>query len=301
MPRSTCKDHDEAFLGKWLTRQRRKHTAGRLSPDRNKRLIDIGALVPNNEPEFMEKLEACAAFIEKNGRTPSSTANDLAEKGLYYWRAGQQHLRSIGKLKTHRLQLLEERGIFQTAFEHEWRSFFNRLERFVKEQGRPPIRFSDNPEEARLGQWRQQQFALYKKGKIDKERARMLESLGIATTVTNINWNNSFRQLQAFVKARSMLPSRFSDNEDEKQLARWLETQRQLIKIDDQPPRRRCLIESLELPENRLEDCWDKMLKEVQTFVTRHGRLPSTNAKARKERSLALWCYRQRTELDFQG
>ena len=43
----------------------------------------------------MEKLEACAAFIEKNGRTPSSTANDLAEKGLYYWRAGQLILKMI--------------------------------------------------------------------------------------------------------------------------------------------------------------------------------------------------------------
>ncbi len=297
LPGTTRYDQDEAYLGKWLVRQRRKHAGGRLSDKREARLVRIGALAPPNEPEFMEKVEACAAFIEKNGRPPKLGTDDPTEKALYYWRAGQQHLQSVGRLKPHREKILEERGIFRSAHEYQWRRNFKALERFVKERGRAPVRLSDNAEEASLGQWRQEQFALYSAGKLDRERAEMLEKLGIATTVPNLKWNRRFRQLQAFTKTRNAFPSRSSDNEEELRLSRWLETQRKLIKAEELTPRRRRLIESLELPEDRLEARWNKTLREVRTFVAKHGRLPSNRAKAKKERSLAVWCYRQRTQL----
>jgi hypothetical protein len=295
-PRCTCDNEVEAFLGKWCLRQRRKVQAGRLSAERKRLVTGIGILAPGNEPEFQEKLDACSTFIAVHGRPPSVSATDPEEKSLYYWRAGQQHLRSIGKLKPHREQLLNEKGIFQTAFEYEWHSFFARLKKFIEIHGRAPVRLSANPEEAQLGQWRQQQFSLYKAGKLDEYRSKQLETLGVATTLTNVNWNRSFRELQAFVAEHKSLPTRRSEVESERQLARWLETQRQLQRSEELPSRRLKLIESLDMPENRLEDRWEKMLSEVQAFIKKHDRLPSTNSSRVKERSLAVWCYRQRTE-----
>jgi hypothetical protein len=295
-PRSTCENADEFFLGMWCVRQRRKYLAGELSPERTKLAIANGILLPGNEQEFLEKLKACETFIELHGRTPSTTATDPLEKSLYYWRAGQQHLHSIGKLKPHRLRMLIDRGIFRTAYEYEWMSFFERLKKFIDVNGRPPVRFTTDSDEAQLGQWRQQQLALYKKGELGEQRTQLLESLGVATTVTNINWNNNFRMLQSFFKKHNSLPSRTSNDQAQRQLARWLETQRQLIKEDSLPLRRKKLIGSLGMSENRLEIRWDKTLTEVQAFLKKNGHLPSANSDRNKERSLGVWCNRQRTE-----
>jgi hypothetical protein len=294
LPRANCNNGDETALGAWLNKQQRKYNDGNLKTDRIKLLEQIGALIPTEEKEFLEKLEQCTVFILKNNRPPSSTATDPKEKSLYYWRSGQLHSRNIGTLKPHRSKLLEENGIFKTAYEHEWRSFFERLEHFVQANKRLPIRKSANPVEASLGQWRQQQFILYKNGKLTKENAERLESLGVATTVTTVSWGENFRKLHAFVTTRNSIPSRSSKNEDERQLSRWLETQQIRIKKNDLSDRRRRLIESLNVPESLLEVRWDKMIKEVQTFLNRNGQLPSSCAETLKERSLGVWCQKQK-------
>jgi hypothetical protein len=296
LPRASCDNGDETALGAWLNKQQRKCNDGNLRTDREKLLEKIGALTPTEEKEFLEKLERCADFILKNNRPPSSTATDPEEKSLYYWRSGQLHSRNTGKLKPHRSKLLEKKGIFKTAYEHEWRSFFERLEHFVQANKRLPIRKSANPVEASLGQWRQQQFILYKNGKLTNEKAERLENLGVATTVTNVSWGENFRKLHTFIAARNSIPSRSSKNEDERQLSRWLETQQIRIKNNDLSDRRRRLIESLNAPESLLEIRWDKMIKEVQTFLNRNGRLPSACAETLKERSLGIWCQRQKTK-----
>jgi hypothetical protein len=244
----------------------------------------------------VEKLNECAAFIKRNGRPPSSSATDPEEKSLYYWRAGQQHLKSIGKLKPHRLELLIKAGILKTGFEYEWHSFFEQMKEFMEKNKRLPIRLSDDPQEKRLGQWRQQQFALYKSGKMQEDRAKLLESLGVATTVTNAKWNTRFRQLQLFLAKHGTLPSRSATDENEKELSRWLETQQFLMNKGEMAKRRKTLLESLDLPKSRLDERWDSNLEAVRIFIYKHDRLPSTLSNRAKERSLAVWCNRQRAE-----
>jgi hypothetical protein len=293
-PRATCDDRDEEELGGWCVRQRKKHGNGTLRPDRAMLVEQSGVLALPNEPEFVERVQACAAFIRDHGHPPRSVATDPVEKALYYWRAGQQHLHSIGRLKPHRLRILTDNGILQTAFEYEWDWFFQRLQSFIAANNRPPVRLSPNREEAQLGQWRQTQYLLYKSGRVDARRAKMLESVGVATTIPNMKWNSTFTQLQAFVKGRGRLPARTSRDKSERQMARWLETQRDLRRTGTLLPRRKRLIDSLDMPVDRLEERWEKICARVRTFLSKNGRLPSTNAVDDTERGLAVWCSVQR-------
>lgn len=97
----------------------------------------------------------------------------------------------------------------------------------------------------------------------------------------------TFKKLKTFIGLRSRMPSIRAHNKNEKNLARWLESQ----KKRDLSKEERELLGTIPLWNYRnefLENC-----NLVKAFTTQHNRIPVSSSMNSTERYLGLWLYRQ--------
>lgn len=294
-PRAAGGDQMETFLGVWCARQRRAYRLGTMNKIRREAIEKYGIHEHGKMSDFFTRLDQYKAFILNKGRIPSQTSTDKFEKSLFYWREDQKSLHNHGKIKSDRLEVLLQSEVLESGYDYEWRSYYGRLKIFIATHGYLPLRSSQDPEESQLGRWRQAQYGRYKNGKLNKNRAMLLEEIGLNITVDDVNWNSTFQLLKDFIKKYGLIPSRRSDLLGERSLYQWLRVQRRYLKSNKLSSRRKALLNTLEIPrKGRLDVRWDEIRKNVQAFVSYHGRLPSRSATNKKERSLGIWCHRQR-------
>lgn len=108
--------------------------------------------------EWLNRRDALAAFIEKNGRTPSGSASETTERHLAKWVSAQRSADRKGKLLPARRMSLDSIGKWYLpsrafATDH-WRRRLEQLATFQTEQGRlPSYKNSVDPAERLLGVW----------------------------------------------------------------------------------------------------------------------------------------------------
>ena len=167
---------DNPELAQWCQRQRNVYKNNKLSPDRFRRLEDIGfvwdPLVANWEEMF-------AALVNYNqAHSDCKVHNKWAENPeLGPWCTRQRKAYKNNKLSTERIKRLEDIGFEWDTLDAGWGKMFAVLTAYKQAHGHcnVPAEWEENPD---LGQWCYVQRRTYRKGKLSAERIQRLEKIG---------------------------------------------------------------------------------------------------------------------------
>jgi hypothetical protein len=168
---------DGSKLGEWVHYHRRLKMTGKLDPDRQMLLEEIGfdwaILVPWEE---MYALLKQFQKREEHSNVPQSHKEDGVNLGK--WVHHQRQLKRKETLNSGRQKMLEDIG-FEWATSPTWDEMYALLKQFQKREGHSDVLWSHKEDGTALGAWRNRQHQLQKTGKLDLDRQTRLEEVGL--------------------------------------------------------------------------------------------------------------------------
>lgn len=160
------------------------------------------------------------------------------------------------------------------------------VKEFIEKEERLPMSSSNDKYEKSLGTWLDNQMKKIENGDEDiKERLSHLLGRSIENhlsplfqrnqphTVVMHTFDEMIGSIKEFIKKEKRMPSSISNNNEEKMLGEWVNTQKQ--KIDD-----------CNNKINSLVDCLHEV--EMVQFIQREGRFPSSTSNNKEEKALAM-------------
>ena len=216
-------------LSYWVSKQRDNYRKGLLSPDRIKRLEQIGFIWDTIENSWEENYSALVEFKSANGHcdVPDKWPTNLK---LSHWVSKQRSDWKKKRLSADRTEMLNAIGFTWDPNDAVWNKMFGMLQEYKKNNGHcdVPRSWSEN---IKLSSWVAHIRKLWKEGKLSHERIKQLESLSFAIidygTVKKDTWEKMFINLCQFknIHGHCNVPQRWSENPE---LANWVANQRQM-------------------------------------------------------------------------
>jgi len=225
---------DGPQLANWCKHQRYFHRQNDLSPDRVKRLEDLGFewllhKVKIKVPwSWEEMFVALTAYNQAYGNCNVPRKwRDNPKLGA--WCGRQREAYKKNKLSSERVTRLEQLGFVwilrETGF---WEEKFAALVAYKQTHGdcNVPQHWKDNP---KLGWWCHKLRATYKNNKLSADRVTRLDQLGFEWFSPKVPWEEYFVALAAYNEAHGdcNVPAEWKDNP---KLARWCNRQRKAYK-----------------------------------------------------------------------
>ena len=156
-------------LGRWVQMQRERHKKGELGDDQIRCLESIGFAWYAHIQSWMDMYEELKAYKEENG----DCNVPLLTPKLGRWVNKQREKQKKGKLDDDQIRCLDSIG-FMWKLRLTWMEMFEELKRYKEENGdcRVPALTP------KLGGWVHTQRKKHKKGELDDDQIRCLDSIG---------------------------------------------------------------------------------------------------------------------------
>ncbi|MDB5199192.1 MAG: helicase domain protein [Chitinophagaceae bacterium] len=252
---------------------------------------------------WQQKAEWIISFHKKNKRWPSADAHDPTEKSYgirmkklrILYRAGQIPPLLEQYLLKNNFPFAAGKALQQKKL-YDWKERFEEVKRFMEINSRLPSSIATNEKERTLYSWINTQRSSYKKGKLDVEKWRLLNDSGISLVKirgAEYSWELRFNEVKDFFDKNGKLPSR----KNNKILNHWLATQRKHLKLQQMPPDIEERFEKAGidlLSESFTKNPWEKVFADIENFILKNGRLPSSKWGSEKEKKLYSWIIVQR-------
>lgn len=218
--------------------------------------------------------ERLIEFRKKENDWPSVTEGKL---GL--WCNTQRMAYKRGRLSEERYKLLESVGFEWNLLDSNWMKEFQSLKVFFATQGRWPKR-----EDGALATWCYTQRERRKKGRLSKERIRVLDEIGFVWSQDlNGEWMKNYEALKIFLDKQQRFPK-----SAEGYLGEWCSRQRKMRKQGKLSPDRQTLLDRIGFVWS-VEQIWRSYLEQLHQFHVQNGRWPGC-----REGALGRWCTVQR-------
>jgi len=200
------KTPENYLLGSWQNHQRQFYKKGKLSPDRIKRLNEIGFIwmIVNVKPnrlgwDFWYKLttEYKNEFGNPNAKVSYKTAEGYR---LGSWQSHQRTKKE--KLSIDQIRRLEEIGFTWEILEERFEKGFQETLFYKKSTGNPnaPLNYK-TPEGYRFGKWQSHQRQFYNKGTLSSDRIRQLEEIGFTWDLLEEQFEKGFQETLLYKKS----------------------------------------------------------------------------------------------------
>lgn len=296
---------EEEKVGKWLRKELGKLKKGRLDSHQQLRLENLLENYPTRSVMLLnanwnERFGRLKTFTENHGRLPSKRAVGEEEKSLGIWLTNQSKRLKNGGLDANqemRLKELKERYRPQTTPKMAWEDRLRQVAAFAELHNRLP-NMSGSMEERSLRHWMDAQQKRWKKKRLSPEQKELYEGLRASYSYTPKTsqadkFDANFAALTAFAEEHGRIPKRTGDTE-EKRLYRFMEYQRQLMKLGKMDKEHQKLILGL---KNRyvakakiaFRSHWDERFEELKSFAEAHGWFPKKEGDTKEERTLNRW------------
>jgi len=180
----SCKTSEGYPLGIWQTNQRNNYRKGRLSPDKIKRLDEIGFKGYILDEQFEKGFQETFLYNERTGN-PNAPQSYITPEGypLGIWQNSQRGNYKRGKLFPARIKYLGDIGfkwkLQEKKSDEQFEKGFKETVLYKEKTANPnaPTTYKTN-EGYQLGYWQTTQRGNYKKGKLSPDRIKRLEDIG---------------------------------------------------------------------------------------------------------------------------
>ena len=288
-------DKEGVRLGCWLAEQRNKYSSGKLLPEREKLLMDLGALGDFYKEKWNKWYSMAKLFYKQNGHLSASKRNSLYP-GLENFLSRQRKIYRMGKLSPKKIKLLEEINISWNPQEEYWDKMYRRLRKFYKENGTLFISKEKSvSKDYHLALWMESQRRLYRKNpNYHPLHVQKLNSIGFVWNPYRSPdeiWNAWYQKAKAFYEKNHHLKPKKG------QLATWIFAQRAARKglRGTIFPTQIALLDEIEMIWNFKEEHWEKMYQYAREYYQIHELLNiPTNYITYDGARLGMWISRQR-------
>jgi superfamily II DNA or RNA helicase len=229
------------------------------------------------------------AFKAKFGRCdPHPTKGE--HRRLGNWLAIERKKYRLGKLDPTRAQKLLVLGAELDPYETWWDEMFAKLANYKMSHGHCNVP-RDWPEDPALGRWLSAQRARKREGKMNGERVKKMELVGVIWNQVSAGWETRFAELVELTQklGNPNLPMRYPENPG---LAKWLHAQRQNRRRGTLPSDKALRLEQLGVVWSPMETEWERRFLELAEFKKKFGHC--NTPRAAPHDGLGKWLSHQR-------
>jgi hypothetical protein len=281
-------------LGIWVNVQRNKYKDKKISHDRIKRLEDIGFAWNQRDSQWEEAFNALQEYKGNHGHcnVPFRYAVNNIKLGI--WVNVQRNFYRDKRISHDRTKRLEGIGFVWNANESAWEESFNALKEYEKLHGHCNVPSEYLVNNIKLGIWVVAQRQYYRKGKLSHDRIKCLEEIGFIWSKLESQWEEMFGALEEYKKKHGdcNVPQHWAEN---KQLARWVLTQRNCYRDEKISHDRIKRLEDIGFIWNPFESQWEEMFNALKEYKGNHGHCNIPQQWAENKR-LAGWVGKQRQD-----
>lgn len=259
-PSSSSKDKDEAKIGSFLSRHKKRHP--KEFKEFEKRMSSP-KVRPRKTSIYEDNLNKLRQFVQDTGRWPKQDQADPNENSLARFAAH----------KARKPEVMELRATIDTPMRKPFSERLEELKAFIADQGRWP----DNAEtykEKSLNMWT-------KAHRNEPEVASLrLEAEKKESVNKEVAFQKQVRQLEEFVKTTGKWPSKHDEQKENKDWAYFIRCNRTRPEIV-------ALRDSVRKDSEILVTApFEQRFEELKEFIRDHHRLPKWNAENRYELDL---------------
>ena len=265
-------------LGNWQAIQRNFFKTRKLSPDRIKRLEEIGFTWDIYEEKFEKGFQETLIYKSSMGNPNTPYGYKTAEGyQLGNWQAIQRQFYKKGKLSPERIKRLEDIGFKWDIYEEKFEKGFQETLICKKSIANPnvPALFK-TPEGYELGKWQSHQRNSYKKEKLSPERIKRLEEIGFKWEIRDEQVEEQFKKglqetlLYKESKGNPNAPQSYKTAEGYR-LSSWQSRQRRSYKKGKLSPDRIKCLEEISFKWELLDEQFEKGFQETLIYKESRG------------------------------
>jgi superfamily II DNA or RNA helicase len=185
-------------LGIWQATQRGNYKKGNLSPDKTKRLDDIGFswVLLENDKKFEKGFKETLLYKERTGIS-NAPHNYKTPEGyrLGIWQSNHKHKYKEGKLSPDRFKRFEDINFIWDILDEKFERGFRETVLYKEKTGNPnaPKRYK-TLEGYLLGSWQSNQRNNYKKGNLSPDNIKRLEDIGFTWALLDKKFGKGFQE-----------------------------------------------------------------------------------------------------------
>jgi hypothetical protein len=179
---------DGKNLGAWAIHQRNQKKDGKICPEKERRLNEVGFIWNAREGKWDTMMRALAQFNQREGHVnvPRNHIEDLDDGGklnLGLWLKCQLSLQGRGTLDVKKWELLESLGVDRHCqainAQERFDRYFDLLLVFREREGHVRVPTTHKEGATNLGNWMAGQRYAYRRGNLDLDRQKWLEVAGV--------------------------------------------------------------------------------------------------------------------------
>lgn len=227
------------WLGKWLSEQKKKYKAGKLSAEYVRQLETLNIVwdadIQKKYDEIWEGyFHKIKAYFDQHGDI-TSIGNSAAEKDqkLNKWLQKQRRSYKDGKLSNEKIELLKSVGIVWDTYTDAWETGFLHAKKYYETKGNlnVPLSYADDSGYT-LGIWIANQRNNYRRPsgnkKITETQKKSLDGIGMIWNPVLEQWEKLYESAKIYFNEHGDLnvPAGYK-TADGHSLKEWLRTQRE--------------------------------------------------------------------------
>ncbi|MDA7624104.1 Helicase associated domain protein [Akkermansiaceae bacterium] len=274
---------EDKRLATWVFSQRQRR--GKLNSKKIRKLEDLGFVWDPLQHAWDLRFRELVAYKKQYGNVSVSQIGEHKQLGA--WLNGQRSLNRKGKLDPVAARKLDDLGLAWNPKEEAWEASFKELEAHREKHGDCVVTKSHS---VSLCSWVQTQRTKKKKGTLEPNTIRRLESLDFTWDRFEEAWNKFYQDLVIYKKKNGNCL--VASSEENKRLFYWVSNQRsKKSKLDRTKVQK---LDELGFVWDVKQHVWDSKLQEMITHKNLHGDL--IPRKSTTNKSLRFWIERQRDQ-----
>ena len=280
-------------LGSWVGSQRQGKAINTITPDRIKKLDDLGFIWDATEYRWNKGFNHLKQYVKENGDALVLHSFSINGFKLGKWVDTQRQEKSINTITPDRIKKLDDLGFIWDATEYRWNKGFNHLKQYVKENGDALVLHSFSINGFKLGKWVDTQRQEKSINTITPDRIKKLDDLGFIWDALDFQWNKGYKYIKQYVKENgdALVPKSYEVNEFK--LGQWVRTQRAEKSINSIRLKK---LNNLGFVWDVPEYKWNQGYEYLKQYVKENGDTKVPFSYEVNEFKLGQWVTRQKTE-----
>lgn len=272
-------------LGQWIANQKANLKNGELSPDRKRRLDEIGFIWDYRTTKWEKGFSELLSYKAKHGNVdvPANWPT-----GLGAWVNTQRGRKKQGIISADQVQRLEEIGFDWEPLKSNWDVMYNELLEYKSINCHVDV--PQRPTTP-LGRWVRGQRDSMKIGRLPAEQKSRLEEIGFEWDVLDSKWESMFDELLKYKAEHgdTNVPTNWPTY-----LGTWVTLQRRAGKTSSRgalSPDRKKRLDEIGFIWDALDFQWEERFNELVTYKAEHG---DVNVPINWPSGLGRWISNQR-------